>query len=381
MISRRIGRRKFIKGASSAVLGLAAGSFFDAVPSAARDEVAPRLEHRVLGRTGLKVTAVSMGVMNCSDPAVLNRAFDLGVNFYDTAHVYMNGKNEELVGKVFRGRRDKVLIQTKFRFDPDEKNCRATVETSLRRLQTDYVDVLLVHSLKTPDDVINPAINEFLMTMKKEGKARFTGFSAHTEMASILRKAAEAGSHDVALVSYNYTHSADLKEAVAAAAQAGAGIVAMKTQAGGYKTSDMGGLSPHQAALKYVLMDKNVAVAVPGVTTIEQIEECASVMGTAFARGDSDALRRYDACIQGRFCTMCGGCRGQCPHGVPHTDLLRVVMYHEGYNSDRLVRELSCSPDFMEAIKRCTGCASCSVVCSRGLDIRGRMDYARAILA
>ncbi len=145
--------------------------------------------------------------MNCSDPAVLHRAFDLGINFYDTANAYMAGRNEEMVGKVFRGKRDKVLIQTKFRVNATEKENRQSVETSLRRLQTDYVDVLLAHSLKKPDEVSNPALIEFLQAMKKEGKARFTGFSSHTDMAPLLREAAKSNLHDVALVSYNFTHA------------------------------------------------------------------------------------------------------------------------------------------------------------------------------
>jgi hypothetical protein len=103
-------------------------------------------------------------------------------------------------------------------------------------------------------------------------------------MASLLREATKSNFHDVALVSYNFTHSKGLKEAVALAARSGIGIVAMKTQAGGYKKEKMGGLSPHQAALKYVLMDQNVSVAVPGVTTIEQIEKCAAVMGTSLSK-------------------------------------------------------------------------------------------------
>ena len=95
--------------------------------------------------------------------------------------------------------------------------------------------------------------------MKKEGKARFTGFSSHSNMASVLKAAAKAGCHDVALVSYNFTHSKDLHDAVALAAKSGIGVVAMKTQAGGYKAGSMDGLSPHQAALKHVLMDRNVS--------------------------------------------------------------------------------------------------------------------------
>ncbi len=170
-----------------------------------------------------------MGVMNCTDPAVLRRAFDLGVNFFDTAHSYMGGRNEEMVGKVFRGKRDQVLIQTKFRFNATEKENRQSVETSLRRLQTDHVDVLLAHSFTKPDEVSNPMLIEFLQALKKEGKARYTGFSSHSNMAALLQEAAKANVHDVALVAYNFTHSDDLKEAVALASRSGIGILAMKT--------------------------------------------------------------------------------------------------------------------------------------------------------
>ncbi|AFM24581.1 aldo/keto reductase [Desulfomonile tiedjei] len=372
MGSKEIGRRLFIKGASSAVLGLAVTPLCNMNLSFADAQKANSLEYRILGRTGLKVTAVSMGVMNCSDPSVLHRAFDLGINFYDTAHSYMGGRNEEMMGKAFRGKRDKVFIQTKFRVGT-EKETRKSVETSLQRLQTDYVDVLLAHSLKKPDEVNDPALIRFLQAMKKEGKARFTGFSTHADMAPLLREAAKSSFHDVALTSYNFTHSNDLKEAVALARNSGIGIVAMKTQAGGYKASDMGGLSPHQAALKYVLLDQHVAVAVPGVTTIQQIEELAAVMGTALSRKDLDELRQYESHLQGRICTMCGGCIGECPHGVAHSDLLRAVMYRDGYKDDKLAREVLRTERALQQIKLCSDCSSCAITCSRGLDIHARL--------
>jgi uncharacterized protein len=277
------------------------------------------------------------------------------------------------VGKVFRGRRDKVLLQTKFRVNATEKENRQSVETSLRRLQTDYVDVLLAHSLKKPDEVSNPVLIEFLQRMKKEGKARFTGFSSHTDMAPLLREAAKSNFYDVALVSYNFTHANELKEAVASAAKSGIGIVAMKTQAGGYKANDMGGLNPHQAALKYVLKDQHVAAAVPGVTTIEQIEECAAVMGTVLSQKDLDALRQYQSHLQGRICTMCGGCIGECPHGVAHCDFLRAIMYQDGYRNHKLAEEVLLTGDALQKISQCLECSSCAVSCRRGLNIHAQL--------
>ncbi len=374
-----IGRRKFIKTVTSTLLGIAAPNIVRAESSLGKTEKAPALEYRTLGKTGLKITVVSMGVMNCSNPAVLQRAFDLGINFYDTADCYMHGRNEEMVGKIFKGRREKVYIQTKVH-DNDENKMRASVERSLRRLQTDYIDVLVWHGFHSPGEVSNPNLFEFMVKMKKEGKARFTGFSAHSNMASVLEEAAKSNFHDVALVSYNFTHSKKLKEAVALAAKSGIGIIAMKTQAGGYKKEKMGGLSPHQAALKYILRDQNVSMAVPGVTTIEQIEECAAVMGVSFSKKNLDELKQYQVFLQGKICTMCGGCTGECPYGVPHGDLLRVVMYLDGYENDCLVQEVSENTEFFQNANCCLKCSSCSIVCRRGLNIREQMQLAQQIL-
>ncbi len=363
---------------SSAFLGVVGSHFWSGLPLADAEKK-PALEYRILGKTGLKVTAVSMGVMNCSDPAVLLRAFDLGINFYDTADCYMRGRNEEMVGKAFEGKRQKVFIQTKVHAH-EEKKMRASVERSLRRLRTDYIDVLVWHGHSSVKEVSDPNLFEFMSKMKKEGKTRFIGFSSHSHMASLLREGAKSNFHDVALVSYNFTHSKELKEAVALAAKSGMGIVAMKTQAGGYKREKMGGLSPHQAALKYVLMDQNVGCAVPGVTTIEQIEECAAVMGLSFSKKNLDELKQYHSFLQGRICTMCGGCIGECPFGVPRSDLLRVVMYHEGYQNDSLVRE-SLQKVTREDIQRCSECPSCSIACRRGLDTKAQIQLARQILS
>ncbi|MGO9571826.1 MAG: aldo/keto reductase [Desulfomonilaceae bacterium] len=373
MNSKKMGRRKFIKGASSAFIGLATAPLMNFNLSFAETQKQATPQYRALGRTGLKVTAVSMGVMNCTDPSVLHRALDLGINFFDTANSYMGGRNEEMVGKVFRGKRDKVVIQTKIHFHGTEKENRQSVETSLRRLLTVHVDVLLAHSLTKPDEVSNPMVTEFLQAKKKEGKARFTGFSSHSNMAALLQEAAKANVHDVALVAYNFTHSDDLKEAVALASKSGIGVVAMKTQAGGYKRKDMGGLSPHQAALKYVLMDQHVSAAIPGVTTIEQVEQCAAVMGTALSEKDFDTLRQYQAHLEGRICTMCGGCIGECPHGVAHGDLLRAIMYHDGYKDDRLAEEVAHTGDALPKIKQCCECSSCAVACRRGINIQAQI--------
>jgi hypothetical protein len=165
-----------------------------------------------------------------------------------------------------------------------------------------------------------------------------------------------------------------LKEAVSLAAKSGIGIVAMKTQAGGYKKERMGGLTPHQAALKYILMDQNVSAAVPGVTTIEQIEECVGAMGTSTSKGDVNDLKNYQSFLQGRICTLCGECTGECPYGVVYQDFLRMVMYHDGYQNDNLVKEVLERSTPLQSIHRCSECSSCSIICRRGVDIKGQIQ-------
>jgi predicted aldo/keto reductase-like oxidoreductase len=155
----------------------------------------------------------------------------------------------------------------------------------------------------------------------------------------------------------------------------------MKTQAGGYKKEKMGGLSPQQAALKYVLMDQNVATAVPGATTIEEIDESAAVMGTPLSGKNVEELKQYHAFLQGRICTMCGGCAGECPYGVPYYDLLRVVMYYDGYESKRQVKEAVSDTDILMKIEPCADCETCMIRCRRGLDVQDQIRLAQMIVS
>lgn len=378
MALRRIGRRELIRWFPSLLFGISVPGMIQGKRSLVKPEKKPLLEFRTLGKTGLKVTAVSMGVMNCSDPAVLHRAFELGVKLYDTADCYMRGRNEEMIGEVFQGKRDKVFIQTKVHPN-EEKKMRASVERSLRRLRTDYIDILLWHNLHSSEEVSDPSLYDFMLKMKKEGKARFTGFSTHTHMVALLKEACKTDYHDVVLVAYNFTHSRELKEAIAQAARAGLGIIAMKTQAGGYKKEKMGGLNPHQAALKYILMDSNVSAAVPGVTTIEQIEECVAVMETSFTPKDFSTLKQYQAFLKGRVCTFCGGCVGECPSGVHPQDLIRIWTYLDGYGNDSLTRDFP-GERLRKDLQACKDCFTCSIYCRQGLDLRAKIEQMSEVL-
>jgi ferredoxin len=103
-------------------------------------------------------------------------------------------------------------------------------------------------------------------------------------------------------------------------------------------------------------------------------------MRTLLTEQNIDELKKYHGFLQGRICTFCGGCSGECPYGVSHQDLLRLVTYHDGYEEDRLIREALEGKDLAKNIQLCSDCSSCSVVCRRGLDVKEQMKVVQALL-
>jgi aryl-alcohol dehydrogenase-like predicted oxidoreductase len=200
MSTRAINRREFITKCS---VKLSAASLFlsqyDAKPAFGEEKKPkvekkkePNMEYRTLGSTGLNVSVVSCGMANLRERAVLFRAFDLGINYFDTAHVYRGGNSERMLGEVLKqyGRK-KVFMGTKIypfheRYESskelrllERKTLDDMMNESLRRLQTDYVDVFFVHRVPDKRCLSNGDLLAFLENLKKKGKARFVGVSLH----------------------------------------------------------------------------------------------------------------------------------------------------------------------------------------------------------
>jgi len=381
-----LNRREFLKYSVAGITLTAGLGGFRGVAKAAfstsKKGITP--VYRTLGRTGLKVSVVSFGAMLTPDYETMEAAFEMGINYVDTARRYMNGRNEEIVGRALKGRRDKVYVATKTPpSSHSKKDIFKDVETSLSKLNTDYIDIIQLHSLTGKERVFIPETREALIELRKQGKVRFFGVTTHTNQEDVLNAITYDNDKffDVALVAYNFKSSPELKHAIANAAKAGIGIVAMKTQAGGYRTDALGQISPHQAALKWVLQDTNIACAIPGMRDMNMLQEAAAVMGMKLTKKDEQILERYAEAIAPYYCHLCAQCEPTCPKNVAISTINRSIMYEEGYGN----HELACSTYNELKVNRsaseCINCPECVAQCANGLNIAEKMQKARALFA
>ena len=188
-------RRQFIK--KTGIMG--AGCLLSRPPL--YSSTAGETERRLMGRTGLKASAVGMGAARTMEPSLVKTALDRGVNFIDTGRPYFNGRNEEMIGEVIRGMRDKVVIQSKMNLNTrssDRKESsrsskrlsgqmRASLEASLRALKTDYIDIMLIRNVSNVDILKNEAVTDFFQKAKEKGEIRACGFATHTNQAEMVR--------------------------------------------------------------------------------------------------------------------------------------------------------------------------------------------------
>ncbi len=234
---------------------------------------------RRLGKTGIVLPVVSMGVMRADNPALVRAALESGMKHLDTAHGYQKGNNETMLGEVLKDYpRDSFVISTKV--PPDGKDAfLENLDLSLKRLQMDYVDILYVHGLTSADDVLSAATLDALTAARESGKARHVGVSTHRNEPEVIRAAIRSGVYEVVLTSVNFKqdHYPEVKKAIAEAAAAGIGIIAMKTMAGAFHDKERTKPVNCKAALKWVLQDPNVTTAIPGITTFDQLTENAGV--------------------------------------------------------------------------------------------------------
>lgn len=342
---------------------------------------------RKLGKTGIELPIVSYGVMRADSPALLKAAYDSGIVYFDTAHSYQGGNNEEMIGEVFKNvPRDSIVLSTKVKPEEMDRNTGeigpATttkvflerLNTSLKRLQKDYVDILYIHSLTAGKAVLHPELLEAVTRAKKEGKAKHVGVSTHKNEPEVIKAAIESGVYEVVLSAINFKqgHYKELKKAIADAAEAGIGIVAMKTMAGGYHDRERTKPVNCKAALKFVLQDENVTTAIPGITNFDHLKINSGVNYDLEMTKEEKADLAIEENLQGGlYCQGCEMCLGNCSKGLPIPEIMRAYMYTYGYNDSRQARELLLSLNLNSS--PCGDCTGCTVVCAKDFEVSKRI--------
>jgi len=366
----------------------------------------PKLSYRTLGKTGVKVTSLSFGCMTTSDQSVIERAADIGILHFDTARGYQGGNNERMVGAALKGKRKQVVISSKSQAKTKD-DAVAHLETSLRELGTDYLDIWYLHSRNAPADVTDELL-EVQRAAKQAGKIRFAGVSTHFNMDQMLAHLVKLGQTDVVLTTYNFSmrnvaaagqeaRPVDMTAAIQQARKAGMGIVAMKAMAGGAARVGrgdrlygadaaamkklLGTPGTALAAIKWVLRNESVDTTIVCMTDNDQLDENLRAMAEPFTDKDDKLLQTMLAYIGPTYCRMCGSCNGVCDKGVPVPDMLRFLTYAEGYGQFAMAREKFLELPEQVRDVRCSGCGSCSIDCPNGVRVRDRVMRAQELFA
>jgi hypothetical protein len=340
------------------------------------------LQYKTLGKTGMKVTTVGMGCMVTSDPTVVTRAADMGINYFDTSRGYQGGQNERMVGTALGAKRKGVFLASKCD-RRDGVSILTELDTSLKELGTDYLDVWHLHGKSNPADISDDMVAA-QQKAKQQGKVRFIGVSCHANLPAIVDRVI-AAKLDVVQAQYSFAQDATWTPAVEKLAQAGIGVIAMKVMA---RAGGRGGAAQPKrpanfgaSALRWVIKNPSVATTVPSMTDIDQLEENFTAMTAPFGDADAKILSARLEEIRPYYCRTCGQCDGQCPKGLPVPEMVRYVMYADGYGQFPLGRENFQRMAQEHQDVRCGDCAECSVQCPHGVHVAQQLSRAQELFA
>ncbi len=385
-------RRNFISKGLTGIAGAVTFSHIGSMGTACKragEGKGRKLVCRTLGKTGIKLPIVSMGTMDATSEALSRTALDAGISHIATAQYYARGRVEEFVGKIIKNyKREDIILSTGvipqpidyslgvFSKDTDIARFEREFEGSLKRMDTDYVDIFYLPFAAKKESVMFEPLMESMEKIKKAGKARFLGIGSHSLVPEAVRAAADSGFYDVAMLAYNFQIKdiEERKEAVAYAANKGMGIVAMKTITGESWMVDnkQVPVSNPKAALKWVLQNENIHTTVPGFTTFDQLEADLSVMEDLTLTPEEEKYLKLARTNHkdSLFCQGCGTCLKQCKIAPDIPTLMRCYMYAYGY------RDLSAAARNIKSVKdnpiACADCSSCVVKCTMGFNIKER---------
>ncbi len=358
---KKLSRRDFLKLAGLAAPGsmlLSAGPLAAAETEVQKGPQAAQITVRPFGKTGVNVSMLALGGMFdiSSNQLLLKQALKWGVTYWDTADCYEGGNGEVGFGqflKKYPETRKTIFLVTKSdRRDP--KGLSELLEQSLRKLNTDYIDLYFVHGTKNAGELNNDT-KAWAEKAKSQGKIKFFGFSAHSNMEDQMQAASKLGWIDGLMVSYNFRlmRTDKMRAAVDACTKAGIGITAMKTQGGGQVSVESEaelemagrflkqGFTDAQAKLKAIWENPHIASICSQMPNMSLLMSnvAAAHDRTKLTAADIESMDLYAAQTRTGYCAGCTAiCEPAVSAPVPVGDIMRSLMYYNSYGDVELAR-------------------------------------------
>ncbi|MGB9791446.1 MAG: aldo/keto reductase [Thermacetogeniaceae bacterium] len=334
------------------------------------------MRYRKLGRTGLQVSEIGFGgipiqrISRQEAAAVINRAIDLGINFFDTARNYTD--SEEKLGAVLRERRDEVIIATKSMARTKDEMA-ADIRKSIETMRVDYIDIYQMHNVKDRES-LEKVLSEdgalaALKEAKEKGLIRHIGVTGHVK--SFLIDVIKTGEVETVQFPFNPIETDGAEELLRLAQETNTGVIVMKPLAGGaFKNPTL--------SLRYILTHP-VSVVIPGMDSVKQVEENAAVGNAPLELSPEErkTLEEEVARLGKTFCRRCEYCQ-PCPQGIDIPMVFLLDGYYQRYDLKEWARQR------YEGLKvkadACQECGECEEKCPYSLPIRRMLKEAAARL-
>jgi predicted aldo/keto reductase-like oxidoreductase len=394
-------------------------------------------EYKLLGRTGFKASDIGFGAGNLTDPALFAAALDAGVNYIDTAEHYARGNSERTIGQVIKNRdRKKLFITGKLNFGmgkSTKEGIKDRAQKCLERLQTDYLDCLMIHMTPTLDQVKHEGYHEAIRELKAEGRVKFTGLSNHgiehkyagfikDPMDQVILAAADDGRFDVVLFTYNFIQREKGEKILKVCREKNMGTTLMKTdpvrayndiqnmyarmrekgrvteaaekiisefRSRADKAREFAkkyGLSGDKevrgAAIKFCLSNPAVHSVCPTINTYEDLEFYVSLSGGRLKPVEEGMLADYKSLSGNLYCRhACGECEPHCPNEVPVNTIMRYQHYFMSQGREKQAMEKYAALQRTNAAV-CTDCEGhCEAACPFGVKVQGLLMAAHQTLS
>jgi len=368
------------------------------------------MQYRKFGNTGIKISALGLGAMRLpeyekngkwymdEDQAIkiIHRAFELGVNYIDTAYPYCHGNSEYTVGKALKGYKDKVYLSTKIPTWSVKKegDYRRFLEEQLKKLDTEYIDFYHFHSVNKgsfENVILKYDLLKEAQLAKEEGLIKHISFSFH-DKPEVLKELVDIGIFESVLCQYNLLDRSN-EEAITYAKNKGLGVVIMGPVGGGRLAVPSDILSniisgevksTPEVALRFVLGNPDISCALSGMSSIQMVEENARVASIEEPLSKEE-WERINAAIEETkrlselYCTGCDYCM-PCPQNIKISHVFRLMNYHKVYGITAYAKEqfakLGADSKEGQSPSACVECGLCETKCPQKIEIRKQLKLA-----